>query len=89
MLIVDHDWIYGGLSAEWQTQLLQQNSVLQIERMGHPFIPCPTSPTLESVFYPTAESIASKALHMISGATRVFKDPHPELTAEAKFRGPF
>ena len=91
LLIVDNDWLPFGASAEIiaQVQLaLQKSSKLcKFDRLGYAFSTCPTTPSLEKGFYPSARTIASKAFALLNESEWI-PDEKPELE-EREFKGPF
>jgi pyruvate/2-oxoglutarate/acetoin dehydrogenase E1 component len=92
LLVVDNAWLNCGASAEIITQVLEQiqgSRSLQMRRMGFAPTPCPTSPTLEDLFYPNARRIASAAYAMVNGReTNWLPEELPELRS-IEFKGPF
>lgn len=90
-IIADYDWITCGFSAEVASQI-QEHCFHELKspivRIGFAHTPCPTTRSLENLFYPNAVSIIraiEKKLHL----------PETDITNEEfysyenKFRGPF
>jgi pyruvate/2-oxoglutarate/acetoin dehydrogenase E1 component len=91
LIIVDNAWMRGGLGAEIITILAERNlhRDIEVHRMGFEFVTCPTTPTLEEHFYPTAKKIAFQAYQMM-GRDRKSWTPKTELRIEeVEFKGPF
>lgn len=91
LLVVDTDWTNCGASAELITAVverLQGQTLPRIARMGYAPSPCPTTKSLENLYYPNGRTIAAKVWQMIKGEDQW--EPHDEEAAEiAEFRGPF
>ena len=90
LLVVDNAWTFCGASAEILASVAERlpGRALQMERLGFAPVPCPTSRPLERRFYPSAASIASAALRMVTGATRDWPEA-VEPREVAAFKGPF
>lgn len=91
LLIVDHSWVTAGASAEIAAAVVEKldgRSGIKVARMGYAPSPCPTTRSLENLFYPNPQTIAMRAHHMLTG----HNDWCPEIK-EAKeiteFKGPF
>jgi len=91
LLVVDNGWTSCGASAEIITQVIENldnTSNYKFDRLGFANTPCPTTKSLETLFYPNAQSIAKKAYQLLTGLddwNPIFK----ENKAVAKFKGPF
>jgi len=60
VIIADNDWAFCGLSSEISTQITEQcwSSLKKPPvRIGFTHTPCPTTRPLETLFYPTAETL--------------------------------
>lgn len=91
LIIIDNAWIPCGAGAEIAARLAENNihKDTLIQRMGFAFVPCPTTPSLEAVFYPNARKIAIKAYEMLNPAGCRW-EPISELQIEeVEFKGPF
>jgi pyruvate/2-oxoglutarate/acetoin dehydrogenase E1 component len=92
LLVVDNGWTTCGASAEIAAQVserLQDERSIRIRRMGFAPVTCPTTPSLESHFYPTGRDVASVAHNLVRGNG---KDWMPEERADLQsvdFKGPF
>ena len=92
LLVVDNAWLSCGASAEILTQVverLQGLIELRVGRMGFEPVPCPTTRTLEDLFYPNARTIAAFAHSMVDGAAKGWVPRAEQAPEIAGFRGPF
>lgn len=92
LVVVDNGWTTCGASAEIAAQLveaLQGTRDVRVRRLGFAPVTCPTTPTLESHFYPTARDIASAAFKLVKGSAEEWMpEERPELRC-IEFKGPF
>ncbi len=92
LLVVDTAWTCCGASAEIVAgvgERLQGIRDLKLKRLGFAPTTCPTTPSLEELFYPNARTIAAAARNLVEDAdTGWMPDERPELQ-EVPFRGPF
>jgi pyruvate/2-oxoglutarate/acetoin dehydrogenase E1 component len=92
LLVVDTGWLCCGASAEIVAQVaerLQSLRDLRLKRMGFAPTTCPTTPTLENLFYPNARTIAAAARDLVDGgATGWLPEERADLRSIA-FKGPF
>lgn len=92
LLVVDTAWTNCGASAEIVARVaerLQGVRDLQLKRMGFAPTTCPTSPTLEELYYPNARTIAAQAADIVEGEeTNWVPTERPELKC-IEFKGPF
>ena len=91
LLVVDSSWAFGGASAEIVTgvaEKLQGQKPFSFARLGFAPVVCPTTKALESLFYPTAQSIAARAYALITGKTD-WTPQHVEAPEILEFKGPF
>jgi pyruvate/2-oxoglutarate/acetoin dehydrogenase E1 component len=92
LLVVDNGWSTCGASAEVLSAVyerLQDGRLPKARRMGFAPTPCPTTPSLEKLFYPNARTIAAAAYDLVKGTPQ---DWMPEERAEfndVEFKGPF
>ena len=90
LLVVDNAWTTAGAGAEIVAAVCEQASLSSVGRMGYASTTCPTTPTLEKLFYPNAASIATRAFSMVRPKEKQWKpDVEPILPHEVAFRGPF
>jgi pyruvate/2-oxoglutarate/acetoin dehydrogenase E1 component len=94
LLVVDNAWTSCGASAEILAAVAERVSngkPLQLRRMGYAPVTCPTTPVLESAFYPDPAKIA-QAAHALVRPDGGPWQPDPErakLAYQVRFRGPF
>ena len=94
LLVVDNAWTNCGASAEILARIAELSGYchgMQMARMGFAPTTCPTSPSLETEFYPNPAKIARKAYAMVHDGDASW-EPDPEkakLTYQLQFRGPF
>jgi pyruvate/2-oxoglutarate/acetoin dehydrogenase E1 component len=92
LIVVDNGWTTCGASAQIAANVaerLEGDPSIRIRRMGFAPVSCPTSPSLESVFYPNARTIASLAYRLVKPKS---VDWIPEKRSEletVEFKGPF
>ena len=90
-LVVDHDWVFCGFSAELAAVVSEKCfSVLQhpVKRMGFAPVPCPMTRPLENLFYPTVVGIIRKVEEML-GLSPTDLSGESFYSYEDRFRGPF
>lgn len=91
LVVVDNAWITCGAGAEIIAALHERLSDIdwQGRRLGFAATPCPTTPSLEEHFYPSAETIAAVANDLVHKKSMGWKpEPDPELK-NIEFKGPF
>jgi pyruvate/2-oxoglutarate/acetoin dehydrogenase E1 component len=91
LIVVDNAWTMCGAGSEIIASLHERLSDISwtSKRLGFAPTPCPTTPTLEDYFYPTAQGIASAANDMVHGSPQNWiPEPKPELKSVV-FKGPF
>ena len=92
LLVVDNAWTNCGASAEIIARVMElAKTPILVRRMGYAPTTCPTTPVLESEFYPDPAKIARQAYAMVRPDAAEWQ-PAPEsakLAYQAKFRGPF
>jgi pyruvate dehydrogenase E1 component beta subunit len=93
LLVVDNAWTNCGASAEIVARVAERmgDKPVQFQRMGYAPTTCPTTPVLETEFYPDPAKIAQAAFAMVKPGAPAWQ-PDPErakLAYQAKFRGPF
>ncbi len=92
LIVADNGWTNCGAAAEIVAQVtekLQGKCEFKVQRLGFAPTSCPTTPSLEDEFYPTAQSIAASANDLVKGGPQGwFPEERPELAA-VEFKGPF
>jgi pyruvate/2-oxoglutarate/acetoin dehydrogenase E1 component len=93
LLVVDCAWTTCGASAEITTSVLEALGTLgtgvRFRRLGHAPVTCPTTKSLENLYYPNSQTIASEAYALVRGDSKGF---HPKATIAPEaieFKGPF
>lgn len=90
-IVADHDWVFCGFGAELAALVSHaafDRLKRPVERLGYAHVPCPTSQTLENLFYPTA-------VDLIRTAEKMLDLEAADLTGETfysyeqRFKGPF
>ncbi|MEC7691411.1 MAG: transketolase C-terminal domain-containing protein [Pseudomonadota bacterium] len=93
LIVVDNSWVNCGISGEIVAKIVEDETMAflpKIKRMGFAETTCPTTPTLEDVFYPSVEKIARQAHQLVTGEANW--QPDPDKCAELSkihFKGPF
>lgn len=95
LLIIDNAWLTCGASSEIMTRMMEMfpqgldGKPLCMARMGFAHTTCPTTKSLENLFYPNGSTIAEKAYHLIKNEMpeRLFQTN--EKTEIDAFKGPF
>ena len=88
LIVVDNSWIECGLGAEIISRL-HENGIHNFisTRMGFAETVCPTSPSIEKLFYPDPVSIAKKVCKILG---YLLPDDNPVIEREEiEFKGPF
>jgi pyruvate/2-oxoglutarate/acetoin dehydrogenase E1 component len=92
LLVVDNGWTTCGAGAEIVAQIserLMGARDLRVRRLGFAQVTCPTTPSLENLFYPNAQTIAAAARDLVEGrATGWLPEEDPALK-DVEFKGPF
>jgi len=89
---VDTAWTSCGASAEIVAQVaerLQGVRDLSLKRLGFAPVTCPTTPALEKLFYPGAQTIAAAARDLIEGAATGWVPEERPEPRSIEFKGPF
>ena len=90
-IVADHDWVFCGFGAELAA-LISHNCFgalkRPVERLGYAHVPCPTTRSLENLFYPSAEHIIRTA-EKILGLEPTDLSQESFYTYEQRFKGPF
>ena len=92
LLVVDNGWSTCGASAEILSAVyerLQDGRLPRARRMAFAPTPCPTTPSLEKLFYPNARTIAAAAYDLVKGSPQNWlPQERPDLN-DIEFKGPF
>lgn len=91
LIVVDNAWTPCGAGAEIIARIAEnrQHSMIECRRMGFAFVPCPTTPTLEAYFYPSAHKIATEAYAMLRPGSPAWEPSTILAVEEVEFKGPF
>lgn len=96
LLIVDNAWLTCGASSEIITRMIElmpegiNGKPIPMARMGFADTTCPTTRSLEDLFYPNGTTIAAKAYEMIKGKNAPKWEPEQDEKTEIdQFKGPF
>ena len=92
LCVVDNGWTTCGASAEIIAQVverMQGTQNVRIERLGFAPVTCPTTPVLETAFYPDARRVAAACYDLVQGRQMGWlPEERPDLKA-IEFKGPF
>ena len=93
LLVVDNGWTMCGASAEILARVAESRSARGaiVQRMGFAPTTCPTTPTLEQLFYPNPATIAAAAYSLVKPDAPAWMPSaeQAKLAYQAQFRGPF
>ena len=92
LLVVDNGWSCCGAGAEIVAQVverLQGQREIRVGRLGFAPTTCPTAPSLESLYYPSARTIAATAFDLIEGRPTGWLPEENKTLNAFVFRGPF
>lgn len=94
LLVVDNTWTACGAGAEIVARIVERDDMsggIACRRMGFAPTTCPTTPSLESHFYPNPVTIAATAYRLARPDAEPWEpDPHhAALAHQLQFRGPF
>lgn len=95
LVVVDNGWTMCGAGSEIAAKVAEalgaEGTTFQVERMGFAPTICPTSPSIEELFYPNPARIAQAAYRLAKPkAPEWTPDPDRAVLAYQKqFRGPF
>ena len=91
LLVVDGAWLSCGASSEICTQVIEklQGKNISVARQGFASTPCPTTKSLENLFYPNPSGIASQAFKMLNPNKKDWLPKHEETEEIRNFKGPF
>ncbi len=91
IVVVDTSWITAGTGSEIIASLSEKNSgssPFKYKRMGYEESPCPTTKSLENLFYPDSVSIAKTCYNLCVGKNN-WEPDYVEPKELKEFRGPF
>jgi pyruvate/2-oxoglutarate/acetoin dehydrogenase E1 component len=92
LLVVDNGWTCCGAGAEIVSQVLERlqgSREVRVRRMGFAPVTCPTTPNLETLYYPNSRTIAAAARDLVEGVhTGWLPEEQPGLDTIV-FKGPF
>lgn len=93
LLVVDCGWTTCGASAEIvarAVERLQDVREIRVRRLGFAPVVCPTTKSLEDLFYPNPRKIAAAAYALVHDKPELWEPPNEEIEAGAvEFKGPF
>jgi pyruvate dehydrogenase E1 component beta subunit len=91
LLVVDNGWVEFGTSAEIIARICEefQGTKIQIARMGFAQTTCPTTKSLEELFYPNSKTIAKKVCEMFTAKKIDWKKIEVKNQELEEFKGPF
>jgi len=92
LLVVDTAWLNCGASAEIAMKVverLQGHKKIRVERAGFAETPCPTTKSLENLFYPNSSTIAAQAFTMVFPNSKPWIPMGEEAEEITQFKGPF
>ena len=86
LIVVDNGWTTCGAGAEIVAQVAERLMGvrdLRVRRLGFAPVTCPTTPSLEALFYPNARTIAAAARDLVEGAETGWMPEEQSRPAEA------
>ncbi len=91
ILVVDNGWVEFGVSAEIIAKICEvfPDRKIQIARMGFAQITCPTTKSLEDLFYPNNKTIANKVCEMLGDKKIDWSKIDLKNQELEEFKGPF
>lgn len=92
LLVVDSAWVFCGASAEIVAAVaerLQDERPFRFRRMGFAPVVCPTTKSLERLYYPTPQTIASAAHALVRPQEKPWLPERVEAPEILEFKGPF
>ncbi len=92
LVVVDNGWVTCGAGAEIVAQMAERLMGIRdvrVRRLGFAPVTCPTTPSLENLFYPNARTLAAAARDLVEGRpTGWLPEDRPAWTS-LEFKGPF
>ncbi len=91
ILVVDNGWVEFGVSAEIIAQICEAfpDKKIQIARMGFAQTTCPTTKSLEDLFYPNSKTISNKVCEMLGSKEIDWTKVSVKNEELEEFKGPF
>jgi pyruvate/2-oxoglutarate/acetoin dehydrogenase E1 component len=92
LLVVDNGWVTCGAGAEIVARMAERLMAVRdvrARRLGFAPVTCPTTPSLEALFYPNARTIAAAARDLVEGAETGWVPEEDADLHRAQFKGPF
>jgi pyruvate/2-oxoglutarate/acetoin dehydrogenase E1 component/TPP-dependent pyruvate/acetoin dehydrogenase alpha subunit len=92
LCVVDNGWMTCGASAEiiaQVTERLQGVRDVRVRRLGFAPVTCPTTPSLETLFYPNGRTIAAAAYDLVQETTTGWFPEERSDLKDIEFKGPF
>jgi pyruvate/2-oxoglutarate/acetoin dehydrogenase E1 component len=92
LIVVDNGWMTCGAGAEIVASLAERLHDVpgwKMRRMGFAPAPCPTTPSLEELFYPNARTIAATAFDLVKGGAQGWLPAGRADLKSIEFKGPF
>jgi pyruvate/2-oxoglutarate/acetoin dehydrogenase E1 component len=92
LLVVDNGWTCCGAGAEIITQVMERllgSCDVRVRRMGFAPVTCPTTPTLEALYYPNSRTIAAAARDLVEGVETGWQPEERPGLDTVVFKGPF
>lgn len=91
LLVVDNGWVEFGVSAEIITRILEEfpNEKIKIARMGFAQTTCPTTKSLEDLFYPNSKTISNKVCEILGSKEIDWSKVSVKNEELEEFKGPF
>ena len=91
LVVVDTSWLPCGVGSEIICRVLEEagdDFRFQAKRLGYEPTPCPTTRTLEDLYYPSSGTIAQE-VYKLSGGTDDWCPKFQVASEIEEFRGPF
>lgn len=92
LLVVDSGWTMCGAGTEILAQVaerLQGHPHVRWQRMGFAPVTCPTTRSLENLFYPNGQTVAGAAFAMVHDNQKSWAPEFKEAPEIVEFKGPF
>jgi acetoin:2,6-dichlorophenolindophenol oxidoreductase subunit beta len=90
LLVVDCAWTTCGATAEITTAVLEAlGTGVRFRRLGHAPVTCPTTKSLENLYYPNSQTIAHEAYALVRGDSKGFHPKAAVASEVIEFKGPF
>jgi pyruvate/2-oxoglutarate/acetoin dehydrogenase E1 component len=92
LVVVDNGWTTCGAGAEIVAQVAERLMGvrdIRVQRLGFAPVTCPTTPSLEHLFYPNAPTIAAAARDLVEARKTGWLPAEDPALANIEFKGPF